>query len=192
MLLTYKMLKDTTITLYGNQTIGPSVVGSLSKQSTIGASLTYTINSRSSLSFAASASPRQPPSDRFFADAYGRIARIMVALAVLAAPVLAWRLGARFALGFLCGAVVAVANFYWLKSGVNSLADVVTQTGARSSVAIVAKFMLRYGLLALIVYVILKGSGQGIYGFFAGLFVPVAAMVCEAAYEAWSALRHDI
>ena len=48
------------------------------------------------------------------------------------------------------------------------------------------------GLLAIIVYVILRGSGQGLYGFFAGLFVPVAAMVCEGAYEAWSSLRHDI
>jgi len=55
MLLTYRMLKNTTLTLSGNQTIGPSVVGSLTKQTTIGAGLTHTINSRSSLSFAASA-----------------------------------------------------------------------------------------------------------------------------------------
>jgi hypothetical protein len=55
MVLTYRMLKDTTLTLNGNQTIGPSVIGSLTKQTTIGAGLTHTINSRSSLSFAASA-----------------------------------------------------------------------------------------------------------------------------------------
>jgi hypothetical protein len=56
MLLTYRMLKNTTLTLFGNQTIGPSVIGSLTKQTTIGAGLTHIINSRSSLSFAASAS----------------------------------------------------------------------------------------------------------------------------------------
>ena len=56
MLLTYRMLKNTTVTLYGNQTIGPSVIGSLTKLTTIGAGLTHIINSRSSLSFAASAS----------------------------------------------------------------------------------------------------------------------------------------
>ena len=56
MLLTYRMLKNTTLTLSGNQTIGPSVIGSLTKQTTIGAGLTHIINSRSSLSFAASAS----------------------------------------------------------------------------------------------------------------------------------------
>jgi hypothetical protein len=54
--LTYRMLKSTTLSVYGNQTIGPSVVGSLSKTTTIGAGLMQTINSRSSLSFAASAS----------------------------------------------------------------------------------------------------------------------------------------
>jgi hypothetical protein len=56
MLLTYRMLKNTTLTLFGNQTIGPSVIGSLTKQTTIGAGLTHIINSRSSLSFTASAS----------------------------------------------------------------------------------------------------------------------------------------
>jgi len=55
MVLTYQMLKDTRLSVFGNQTIGPSVIGSLTKQTTIGANLSYLINSRSSLSFAASA-----------------------------------------------------------------------------------------------------------------------------------------
>lgn len=134
----------------------------------------------------------QSPSERFFASAYGRIGRAMVALTLVGAPALAWTLGWRFAAGFVAGAVVAAGNFFWLKAAVNALADVVTQTGQRSTAGIVAKSLLRYGLLAIIVYVILRGSGQGVYGFLAGLFVPMAAMVCEAAYEAWSALRHDV
>jgi hypothetical protein len=56
MVLTYRMLKNTTLTVFGNQSIGPSVIGSLTKQTTVGATLTQIINSRSSLSFAASAS----------------------------------------------------------------------------------------------------------------------------------------
>jgi hypothetical protein len=56
MLLTYRVFKDTTLTLFGTQTIGPSVVGSLTKTTTIGAGATYTINRRSSLVLAASAS----------------------------------------------------------------------------------------------------------------------------------------
>ena len=56
MLLTYRMLKNTTLTLSGSQTVGPTVIGSLTQQTTISASLTQIINGRSSLSFATSAS----------------------------------------------------------------------------------------------------------------------------------------
>lgn len=132
------------------------------------------------------------PSDRFFAGAYGRLARLMAGLTALSAPVLWLALGGRFAAGFVAGALVAFLNYHWLKSAASSLADVVTQTGRRPTAGILAKSLLRYVLLAVFVYGIFRGSGQVVYGFFAGLFVPVAAMVCEAGYEAWSALRHDI
>lgn len=131
------------------------------------------------------------PSDRFLEGAYGRIVRLMAAVTLVAAPVLWLALGWRFAAGFVAGAAAAGLNYYWLKSAVSALADVVTRTGNRSTAGIVAKSLLRYGLLAFLVYGIFRGSGQVVYGFFAGLFVPVAAMVCEAAFEAWSALRHD-
>jgi len=130
--------------------------------------------------------------DPFFAGVYGRMGRLMAALTVLAGAVLFLVLGRKFGAGFVVGAAVGALNFYWLKSAVSGLADVVSRTGQRSTAGILAKSLLRYALLALIVYGIFRGSGQVIYGFFAGLFVPVAAMVCEAAYEAWSALRHDI
>jgi hypothetical protein len=55
LVLTYRMLKSTTLTVFGNQSIGPSVVGSLTKQTTVGANVRHIINSRSSLLFAASA-----------------------------------------------------------------------------------------------------------------------------------------
>jgi hypothetical protein len=56
MLLTYQMLKNIKLTLSGNQTIGPSIIGSLTEVTTIATGLAYTINSRSTLSFGASAS----------------------------------------------------------------------------------------------------------------------------------------
>lgn len=52
--ITYRMLKNTTLTLLANQSIGPSVVGSLYKQNTISASINHSLNTRSSLSFSAS------------------------------------------------------------------------------------------------------------------------------------------
>ena len=55
MLLTYKVFPDTTLTLAGVQSISPSLVGSLAELSTIRAGVAYTINPRSTLSFAADA-----------------------------------------------------------------------------------------------------------------------------------------
>jgi hypothetical protein len=66
MVLTYRMRKNTTLTLFGNQTIGPSVIGSLTKTTTIGTNLNYIINSRSSLSFAASATRQMTTSSSDF------------------------------------------------------------------------------------------------------------------------------
>jgi hypothetical protein len=53
-ILTYRMLKNTTLTLIASQSISPSIVGSLFKRDVITATLYHTINSRSSLSFSAS------------------------------------------------------------------------------------------------------------------------------------------
>jgi hypothetical protein len=52
--ITYRVLKNTTLTVLANQTIGPSVVGSLFKQNTVSATLNHNINTLSSLSFSAS------------------------------------------------------------------------------------------------------------------------------------------
>ena len=52
--LTYRALKNTTLTLLANQSIAPSVVGSLFKRDSITASLSHTINARSTLTFSAS------------------------------------------------------------------------------------------------------------------------------------------
>jgi hypothetical protein len=69
MVLTYRMLKDTTLTVFGNQSIGPSVVGSLTKTTSVGTGLSQTINSRSSLSFAASATRQVSTSSSDFYSA---------------------------------------------------------------------------------------------------------------------------
>jgi len=67
--LTYRMLKDTTLTLIASQSVGPSIVGSLSKQDSVSAGLSHTINSRSSLSFFASASRQTTTATTDFASA---------------------------------------------------------------------------------------------------------------------------
>ena len=47
---------------------------------------------------------------------------------------------------------------------------------------------LRYVLMGLAAYGILAVSPASLYGLLAGLFLPVAAIACEAAYEAYVAL----
>lgn len=52
--LTYRVLKNTTLAVTASQSVSSSVVGSLSKRDSITASLNHTINSKSSLSFSGS------------------------------------------------------------------------------------------------------------------------------------------
>ena len=130
-----------------------------------------------------------PNSEAFYALALDRISRSMLVLAVTLSAVAWWRYGWHIVLGFVCGCAVAYLNFHWLKGVVTALADRATQPGqARSSGAVVMRFLLRYVLMALGAYVIFTVSPASLYGLFAGLFLPVAAIACEAAYEMWVAV----
>ena len=107
--------------------------------------------------------------------------------------VAAWlKFGRSAALGFLLGCVISYLNFHWLKSGVAHLADRVTNTGkAQSGKGIVARFLLRYLLLGGASYAILTSFPASLRGLFAGLFLPVGAIACEAAYEVYVGIRRD-
>ena len=132
-----------------------------------------------------------PSSDDFYSGALDRIRKFMVALALLLTIATAWKFGRWPALGFVLGGVIAYLNFQWLKSGVSGLADRVTNSGkAQSGKGIVARFLLRYVLLGGAAYVILTSFPASLRGLFAGLFLPVAAIACEAAYEVYAALAH--
>ncbi|MGH9501457.1 MAG: ATP synthase subunit I [Terriglobales bacterium] len=134
-----------------------------------------------------------PNRDAFYAGAIDRISRFMRVLAVGLTAVLWWRYGWRVAVGFICGSAVAYLNFHWLKRVVSALADRATQPGhAPSSTGVVLWFLFRYVLMGLGAYVIFAVSPASLYGLFAGLFLPVAAIACEAAYETWVALARGI
>ena len=133
-------------------------------------------------------SPQEAP-DAFYSDALRRIRNSMIVLAVVLTAATGWKFGRGAALGFLLGCVIAYLNFHWLKSGVSGLADKVTNTGQRQSgTGIVAKFLLRYLLLAAAAYGILTSFPAGLRGLFAGLFLPVGAIACEAAFELYVAV----
>jgi len=130
--------------------------------------------------------------ESFYTGAVARIPRFMIGLAFIFSAVAWWRFGWRSALGFACGSAVAYLNFHWLEKVVNALADRATQSGSRqSSAGVVFRFLFRYFLMALAAYAIFSVSPASLHGLFAGLFLPVAGIVCEAAYELYGALARD-
>jgi hypothetical protein len=129
----------------------------------------------------------------FYSGAAERIPWFMAALGLGLSAAAWWKYGRACALGFLGGCLIAFLNFHWLKSGVAGLADRVTQAGsAQSGKGIVFRFLLRYVLMGLGAYVILTSFPASLRGLFAGLFLPVGAIACEAVYETYAALvRHS-
>ena len=132
-------------------------------------------------------------SEAFYSRALPRIRRFMIGLALPVAVFILLRFGWKIALGFVVGCAIAYVNFYWLKRTVSGLADRLTSSGKRpSSAGIVLRFAGRYLLMALAAYAIFKVSPASLYGLFAGLFLPVGAIMCEAGYELYAALRHGL
>jgi len=131
--------------------------------------------------------------DAVYSGALRRIQRCILVLAVFV-PLAGWiAFGARTALGLALGCLIALVNFVWLKRGVEALADRVVGAGKpQSGKGVVARFLLRYILMGAVAYGILTFSPASLYGFLAGLFAPAAAILCEAAYEAYVALARGL
>ena len=131
--------------------------------------------------------------EAFYAGAERRIPRFMAAAFVLSTGALWYWRGAQFALGFLIGSAVAFANFVWLKQIVAAFIERLSGAGATASGwGLVLRFVMRYALIALLAYGMLKIRPASFGGFLAGLFLPVAAFLCEAVYEAYVALRRGL
>jgi hypothetical protein len=117
----------------------------------------------------------------------------MPVLAAIGTAIAWWRAGWWFAAGFIVGCLIAYVNFYWLKRVVDALADRVTRSGqGEEGRGVLARFLLRYALIAIAAYAILRVSTSGLYGMLAGLFLPVAAIACEAGYEVYVAVRRGL
>jgi hypothetical protein len=126
----------------------------------------------------------------------GALRRIGIAMGVLAPMLVAaawWKFGPRPAVGFAFGCAIAYLNFYWLKRVVAGFAEHATGAAtSQSGQGIVFRFLLRYFLMALGAYVILTVSPASLNGLLAGLFLPVAAIGCEAVYELYAALTRGV
>jgi hypothetical protein len=134
--------------------------------------------------------PSPGTSNDSYSGALERIFKFMLVLGAAAVVTAFAMLGWRIAAGFAVGGAVSFLNFYWLKKVVAGVAAAAARSGtAASSRRVVQRFLLRYFLMALAAFVILTVSRDSLYGFFAGLFLPVAAMLCEAGYETYKVVR---
>jgi hypothetical protein len=142
---------------------------------------------------AADATELEARSEAFYSKALERIRWSMIVLAVVFTLAAWFVFGWRAALGFGLGSAIAYLNFYWLKRVVSAMADRITRSGTRqSSRGIVFRFILRYLLMGLAAYVILSVSPASLYGLLTGLFLPVAAIACEAGYEVYVAVARGL
>lgn len=131
--------------------------------------------------------------ERFYSNALNRIGRFMFVIGVLVMVVTLWKCGMRYAIGFTLGCAIAFVNFYWLKRAVSGFVDRAAGAAtSQSGSGIVARFLLRYVLIAVGAYAILTVSPASLNGLLAGLFLPVAAIACEAAYEVYAALARGL
>lgn len=132
-------------------------------------------------------------SEQFFDGALTRIEHLMAVLGFGITVIFFAVWGWRIALGFAIGAAIAYLNFFWLKRMVTAVADRVTQSGhSESGTGVIIRFLLRYTLMGLAACAILSVSPASLKGLFAGIFLPVAAIACEAAYQAYAALAKGV
>jgi len=114
----------------------------------------------------------------------------MVALALGGLPAMWIRFGKSMTFSFALGSAVSVINFYWLHRTLEAAGDRFQATGnAPSAKGMIARFLLRYLLIAAAAYVILKSTSNSIGGLLAGLSLPVGAILILAFMETFRALR---
>jgi len=131
-----------------------------------------------------------PSAETLYERVIPRLLRNMLVVSVLLVGPAFWFYRWAGSIGFAFGAAVSYVNFRSLTRGVESLADRIVNGNSREKGAlIILRFMVRYGLVGAAAYAIFKSSSLAFRGFLWGLCVPVAALMAEAAWQGYTALR---
>ncbi|HXY78213.1 MAG TPA: ATP synthase subunit I [Candidatus Acidoferrales bacterium] len=119
-----------------------------------------------------------------------RVLRNMLVVSVLLLGPAFWFYGWAGSIGFAFGAAVSCVNFRSLTRGVEGLADrIVNRNSREKGGRIILRFLVRYGLVGAVAYAIFRSSSLAFRGFLWGLCVPVVALMAEAVWEGYMALR---
>jgi hypothetical protein len=114
-----------------------------------------------------------------------RIKRDALVILALALAVSLWFRSPGITFGVLAGGAFAVLNFRWIEAGFEAAMGGPMSRGKRSLA--VAKFVLRYALLGLVIYAIVATRIVDLKGFLAGLFIFVLSIMWEAFRSALTA-----
>jgi ATP synthase I chain len=118
-----------------------------------------------------------------------RLNRSSFVLTLAAMPAAFFLHSAKAALSIGAGAVLSYINFHWLKQAVDfAVTHVTDEAPARR---VVMRFVGRYALIALVLYVTIRGSVLDLVFVFAGLLVYVAAILIECVSEVGRFLIKD-
>ena len=118
-----------------------------------------------------------------------RLNRSSLIVTLIAIPLVLALHSANAALSVAAGASLSYDNFHWLKQAV----DFVVLQGAqgRSAKRVLLRFVGRYALIALFLYVTIRSSALELVYVFAGLLVYVVAILIECVSEVWRVLIRD-
>jgi len=133
------------------------------------------------------------PAERFYGAAVTRIVHGILLLGVLGTVTAFVVYGIRTGISFLAGAALAYWNFRSLVSAVNSLGErIVAGHSQEKGSAIVFRFISRILLVGIAGYAIFLSWPGSLPGFLVGLCMPVPALIFEAGYEGFTALRRGL
>lgn len=128
--------------------------------------------------------------EEFFRSTYRRLVVNMIALGLAGMPAIWIWHGRAMALTYSIGSAIAIVNFSWLKSSVVAMGTRLDRTGQPPSRSgVIVRFLLRYLLIALAAYAILKSTAGSLNGLFIGMSLPVGSILMEAVYQVLGAFR---
>jgi hypothetical protein len=125
--------------------------------------------------------------DYLYHKSESRISRLTLFLGALAALPAAYLHNGRWAAGLFIGSILAWCNFRWLKQGASALTSAATAQAQRKIVRIpLATYftaLLRYGLIALAVYVIFEYLNVPVLSMVVGLCALGAATIVVSVHS---------
>jgi hypothetical protein len=115
--------------------------------------------------------------------AIARVPRWILVLGLVGTGVAGRMGGTLWAGSFFAGAIAAWINFRLIEKAVNRLGELATSPDAKPRKAGGLKMFIRFALLVLGAFVIIKASGLNIVVALCGLLVCPAAVMAEIFYE---------